>query len=276
MTSGVPGLPSALRLGCCAYSFRDQLTGKAEPRMSLFDFLKEAARCDCDGVELTAYYFQVEPTYTELRKLVRRAFQLGLTISGTAVGSRLTLPHGPEREAQIAMVRTWIDRSVDLGAPCVRIFAGEVPDGLDHAQARAQAVEGIRECAAYAAERGVMLGLENHGGITATPKQVLGIINDVDSDWVGLQLDTGNFHSSDPYADVAECADRAIVVHMKTEMIYMGLRQPADLVRITEILRRVGYRGFVNLEYEAAEDARTAVPAALEQMRTIIDRTVVA
>src|SRR6185437_12289733 len=89
------------------------------------------------------------------------------------------LPSGPQRDAQLEHVRTWIDRAAELDAPVIRIFAGHVPQGDGADQAAARVVEGIKAALPYAAERGVFLALENHGGITATPDQLLGLVKAV-------------------------------------------------------------------------------------------------
>lgn len=258
-----------LRVGCCAYSFRDYLTGKRNPAMTLEDFLNRTAEAGADGVELTAYYFPQTPSPAFLHNLVRRAFLLGLDINGTAVGNRFTLPPGEERNRQIQMVKQWIDYSVELGAPCLRIFAGAPPKGATDDQALQWVIECCNECCEYASTRGVMLALENHGGVVATPDGVLSIMKAVPSPWFGMKLDGGNFHTPDPYADLARCAPWAVTTHIKTEVFPSGRRQPADLARIVSILRSAGYRGYLHLEYEGQEDALAAVPRVLHALQKL-------
>lgn len=259
------GEPS-LKVGCCAYSYRDYLLGEP-PRMTLESFLERCAELECDGVELTAYYFPRPLTAAFLRHIARRCFLLGLDVAGTAVGNTFTHPPGPARDAQLTLVRHWVDLSCDLGAPCLRVFAGVAPEGTPQRTARRWVAECLAECAAYAADRGVMLALENHGGVVATPEGLLDILGLVSSDWVGVKLDTGNFDSPDPYADLAKCAPYAVSTHIKTEMRRTGIVEPADIRRLATLLRDAGYRGYMNLEYEAAEDAITAVPRAISEMR---------
>ena len=149
---------------------------------------------DVDGVELTAYYFpSTDDAY--LYTLKRQCYLLGLQVSAAAVGNRFTDPDPGERAAQIEYVKDWVDISVKLGAPCLRLFAGGTPEGHSEAAARQWTIDGLKECAEYAAPRGVLLALENHGGITSTADQVIDLITSVDSEWVGVNLDTGNFPS---------------------------------------------------------------------------------
>ncbi len=256
----------ALKVGCCAYSYRDYLTG-SPPRMTLEGFLERCAELECDGVELTSYYFPTPITPGYLRRVARRCFVLGLEVAGTAVGNTFTVPPGPARQAQLNLVRLWVDLSVDLGARCLRVFAGPVPSEGSARTGRRWVSECLEECVAYSAERGVVLALENHGGVVERPEGLLEILGRVRSEWLGAKLDTGNFDSSDPYADLAQCAPYAVSTHIKTELRRNGLVEKADIGAIAEILRRAGYRGYMNLEYEAAEDAATAVPRAIAAMR---------
>lgn len=260
-----------LRTGCCAYSYRDYLTGSRTPPMALEDFLNVCAEIGIHGVELTSYYVPDPATPRTLHQLARRAFLLGLDITGTAVGNTFTVPPGEERDKQLTLVRRWVDLCPEMGGRYVRVFAGAAPEGVSEAQARQWVVECLRESCEYAGEIGVIIALENHGGVVATLDGMLEILRAVDSPWLCANLDTGNFHSSDPYADVAGLAPHAATVHVKTEMVSNGARSEADLERLAGILREAGYRGYMHLEYEAAEDAATAVPRILKQMLQLSD-----
>jgi len=162
--------PSHLKLSVAAYSYRDFLAGP-QPRMDLFDFVNLAADMGLDAVEPTSYYFPKDFDTDYLHRLKGHAFLLGLDISGTAVGNNFCLPPGPARDEQLKLVRDWVDHAADLNAPVIRIFAGSVPKGDDEEKAIGRAIEGMKESLAYAAKKGVVLALENHGGITATPRR---------------------------------------------------------------------------------------------------------
>ena len=103
-----------------------------------------------------------------------------------------------------------------------------------------------------------------------TAAQMLAVVREVKSDWFGVNLDTGNFRSADPYGELAQLAPYAVVVQVKSEMSSGGTRHDADFARIIKILRGVNYRGFVTLEYEADEEPRAAVPRHLRTLRKLI------
>ena len=262
--------PTRMKLSLAAYSFRTSLAG-AQRSMTLDDFVDLASTYELEAIEPTSYYFPEPPTAAYCRALRRHAFLQGLGISGTAVRNTFTYQPGAQLDKEIEHVKRWVDLAAELHAPTIRIFAGDLQKGTSEADARKWCIDAIQRACEYAGTRGVILALENHGGIVATPDQLLAIVKEVRSDWFGVNLDTGNFHGTDPYADLARVAPYAVVAQIKTEVSSAsGSRQAADLARMIKILRDVKYRGYVVLEYEAKEDPRQAVPRYLQQLRKLI------
>lgn len=261
-----------LKLSLAAYSYRDYLQGRRSPNMTYPDFLDAAARLPLDAVELTEYYFPKPITPEFIARIKRQCFLLGLDISGSPMGNVFTHPAGPERDREIGRVREWIDWCAELGAPCIRIFAGNAQPGQSLEQATTCAIECCEIACAHAEKRGVVLALENHGGIVAEADNLLRIARAVHSDFFGINLDTGNFRTEDPYADLERCLPYTVVVQVKTEVSPRGkTKEQADLPRIVQMLRKAGYRGYVTLEYEAAEEPLQAVPRVLAEMRRLLD-----
>ena len=267
-----------LKLSLAAYSFRQYFKDTSHPRetdtapekrIELFQFLDFCAEHGCQGVELTSYYFPANVTPEFLARVRRHAFLRGLDVSGTAVGNTFTHPAGPKRDEETAYVKRWIDHAVTLGAPHIRVFAGAAQRGSAPEEARRLCIAGLEECCAYAGARGIMLGLENHGGIVAEAEGLLAIVAAVKSPWLGINLDSGNFHTDDPYADFARCAPLAVNVQIKSELRRRGRPQneAADLARFVKLLRDARYQGYVTLEYESAEDPFQAVPPLLKTLR---------
>jgi sugar phosphate isomerase/epimerase len=260
-----------MRLSLAAYSYRKYLDLKkpAAPPMTLDDFIDTAAGMELDAVELTAYYFpQTAPEY--LARLKGHCTRLGLDVSGTAVGNNFCLTDEAKLKEQIAMVKKWTEHTSRLGGKTMRIFAGTRDRNEPEEKARARCVAAIQECCDHAAQYGVFLALENHGGITATLGQMLELVKAVRHDWFGVNLDTGNFRGPTVYDDLARLAPYAVTVQIKTEIQPDGKKEDADLKRLLSILREAGYRGYVALEYEAAEDPRTAVPRHVATLRKLL------
>jgi sugar phosphate isomerase/epimerase len=272
------GAPRLL-LSLAAYSFRDYFkdangkrNGTAEPgkQLDLFGFIDYCAEHGCQGTELTSYYFPPDVNHDFLIKIKQRAFLRGIDISGTAVGNTFTVPSGAKRDQEIASVKRWIDHAAVMGAPHIRIFAGAAPASMSRDDATRLCISAIEECCDYAGGKGIFLGLENHGGIVSTAEEILEIVGAVKSPWLGINLDTGNFHTDDPYADLVKIAPYAVNVQMKGEVHPRGkANEPADLARLVKILRDANYQGYVALEYESKEEPWTAVPRLLKQMKEL-------
>jgi sugar phosphate isomerase/epimerase len=263
---------SRLRLSMAAYSYRKYLDLKIKPKppMTLDDFVDVAADLGLDAVEPTAYYFaDTSPDY--LAHLKGHCTRLGLDVSGSAVGNNFATSDPAKLKQQLAYVREWTEHTARLGGKTVRIFAGPLDKGDTEDKARARCVAAIQEACDHAAKFGVYLALENHGGIVATIDQTLALVKAVSHPWFGVNWDTGNFHSDDPYADLEQLAPYAVVVQIKTEIQRKGKKkEEADLKRMTDILRKANYRGYVALEYEAEEDPKTGVPKAIEALKTLM------
>lgn len=255
-----------MKVACAAYSYRKYLTAEEEP-MTLEEFLDTAAELGCDGVEITSYYFPVPLRVDYINRLKRRAFVLGLDICSMSIRNNFCMPPGPGRDKEVLSVKEWIGWASDLGAPCVRVFAGEVPKGAKNEDAIRWVAECVDSCADVAAEKGVVLALENHGELTSSVENTLAIVRSVRSEWFGLNLDTGNFRSEDPYRDIERAAPYAVTTHVKVTVGHSSGRKPADYKKIATILKRAGYRGYMVLEYEAAEDPKIVVPGIIKSMK---------
>jgi sugar phosphate isomerase/epimerase len=262
-----PGKPQ-LKLSLAAYSFRQALDLK-NLSMTLFDFIDLAAGLPLDAVELTSYYF-AEESDAYLDKLKAHAAAKKIAISGVPVGNNFCLRDDAARKAEVEKVKTWTRHAARLGAPTVRIFAGNLSKGDTLEQAQKRVVAAMEECCAVAEKLGVILALENHGGITATPEQLLALVKPIKSPALGVNIDTGNFHTADPYADVAKIAPYGVVCQLKTEVSPNNKKEPADLGRMVQILKDANFHGFVALEYEAKEDPRVAVPRHVKELRRLI------
>jgi L-ribulose-5-phosphate 3-epimerase len=96
---------------------------------------------------------------------------------------------------------------------------------------------------------------------------VMRIVDAIDSPWLQVTLDTGNF-LEDPYEQMDQIAARAVLVQAKT---YFGggtwYTLDLDYPRIGRLIRKHRYGGYVSLEYEGREDHRTAIPKSLALLR---------
>lgn len=253
------------KFSLAAYSYRDLLTKK---ELTLSDFIADCAKFGLEGTELTSYYFPDSTTPEYLRQLRRECFLAGLDVSGTAVGNDFCHPDGAERTKQIDLVKRWVDNAEILGAPTIRIFSGNVKQGMSKEDAIRLAVAGMEECCEYAGQHGVHLALENHGGLTESVDGMLELVKAVNSPWFGVNMDTGNFHSDDIYADLAKIAPYTVNVQVKVVISPQGgKREATDFAKLASLLRDSGYRGYIVLEYEEGGNPREECPKFLDELR---------
>ncbi len=265
-----PGKPRLL-LSLAAYSFRDSFNAKdPAKKIDLFNFIDFCADQGCDGTELTSYYFPKDVTPEQLLEIKKHVFLRGLAISGTAVGNNFALPKGEKLDQEIRNVKKWIDNAAIMGAPHIRVFSGsKAPEGMTDAEARKLSIEPLEECCEYAGKKGIYLGLENHGGIVNQSDWLLEIVKVIKSPWLGINLDSGNFKTEDPYQDIEKCMPYAVNVQIKPYIHRPNSKENEmpDLAKLFKIFREANYQGFVALEYEAKEDPWKAVPEWLEKMK---------
>ena len=214
-----------LRLGLAGYSMRDHLR-KLAPAMTLDGFIEKAAEWEVDAVELTSYYFP-----TDFTPGLRGRAQAPLPPARArrvddAHPQHLHLPRGPEREKEIAHVKRWLDVAADLGSPAIRIFAGDAQKDSRRRRPGGTASSAIEACAEHAASRGVFLALENHGGVVAEPEGLLEIVRAVQSEWFGVNLDTGTSTAS-----IRTPTSRGVVPYAVTAQVKSRCRRKAGRSR---------------------------------------------
>lgn len=261
-----------LKLSLAAYSFRKQLTAKPGTRgaMDMLGFIDWCAEQDLDGIEPTSYYFPKEVKLTYLSKLKRKAHLHGLDISGGAIRNVFTLPDGPELDKWRNHVDAWVVHYAAIGCPVIRVFAGRAPKGVSEKDAINNAVRNLEKACESAGDKGIMLALENHDFLMDSGR-LMEVVERVNSPWFAVNLDSGNFTDKDPYAAFAKVAPYAANVQLKVELRgASGKKVPADFSRLINILKKANYRGYVALEYEAAEDPYEAVPRYLEALRKLL------
>jgi sugar phosphate isomerase/epimerase len=260
--SGKPRLRSAI----CAYSFREELKSGT---MTYGDLVRLAVDLGTDGLDMTVYWFP-DTSDGFLIPLRRLAYKSGVEIYSISIRTDMCQPTTELREKELAEVRKWVDAAQKLGAGHIRVFGGRVPKGATEDQAAEWVVEILKRGSEYSGSKGVILGLENHGGITERADRIIEIVRKVDSPWVGINLDTGNFNR-DVFAQIEKCVPYAANVQVKAEMRQEnGARSPQDWSKIISMLRAGGYKGYLALEYEAKEPAPAAVPRLMKRLESLI------
>lgn len=249
--------PAHVTLALNAYSFNDLLTGKGEkdgkPALTLPELLDWCASQNIAAVDLTGYYF---PGYPEvpsdeyLYEIKRKAFKLGIDISGTGIRNNFASPDPAQRAADVEWAKKWIIVASKLGAPVIRLFAGEIPKGYENKwdEVAGWMIECYKECAAFGQQHGVIIGIQNHGDMLQTADQCIKVIRAVNSPWAGIILDTGNFKVADPYVDIEAVIPYTVNWQVKESVFGIGSPVRTDFNRLSQIIKRSGYRGYLPVE----------------------------
>ena len=255
-----------------------------QPKHPIEKVIEDAARLGFDGVEILHRQMENEtPAY--LNKLKHLAFKHGLALPMLSIHQDFVYPDAAERRKHIEHTERCIGLAAQMGIPAIRLNSGrwktiksfddlmkvkgnEPPlEGYKLDNAFAWVVESIRACLPAAEKAGVAMALENHWGLTTDVDMLLRIYREVNSQWLVINADTGNF-PGDPYEGIAKLAPHASIVQAKT---YYGGGEwytlDLDYKRIAGILKKAGFKGWVSLEMEGKESPDAAVPKSLEVLR---------
>ncbi len=254
-----------LHPGVVAYSFRKNFANRT---MTYNDLIQLASDSGLEGIDTTAYWFpDTSPVF--LADLRTTAYRKGIQLYSLAVRVRLCQPTPDLQAAEVESCKKWVDVAERLGSGHVRVFGGAIPKGASEEQAIGWAVETFKRSTDYAGSKGIILGMEDDGGLTATAEPTVEIVKRTGSPFAGINLDTGNFPKNG-YAQVALCLPYASGVHFKVEISDAnGRKEKADWPRLAGMFRAAGYRGFLSLEYEGGDNAVTAVPPLLTELKRI-------
>ncbi len=253
---------SRIRAGLVAYSYRKQLEAKTMTYEALIRYVSELG---LDGLDTTVYWFP-DTSDAFLASLRKTAYKEAVQLHSIATRVRLCQPTPELQAAEVETAKKWVDVAQKLGAGHVRVFGGSIPKGATEAQSIDWAVEVFKRAADYAGSKGIILGVEDDGGLTTTAEPTLEIVKRTASPWVGINLDTGNF-PKDGYSQVEKCIPYATNVHFKQHIAGVdGTKEKADWDRLASMFAKAGYKGYLALEYEEPASAESAIPGLTKEL----------
>jgi len=259
---------SHVKLALNAYSFNKPLMDGSMKLAEVIDFCAEN---ELEGVDLTGYYFPgypKVPTDEFIYGIKRHAWMNGVTIGGTGVRNDFALPSAAERVEQIRLIKDWVDVAEKLGGNMVRVFAGKVvPKGFTFDQVLEWMVPAFQDCSAYAAKKGILLGLQHHDDFLKTTAETIRLTEAVKSDWFTVILDVGSLRQGDPYAEIEKLLPYASNWQVKEHVWYGTKKVEIDLPRLRKIVDKIGYRGFMPIEALGEGDPKVVVKNFLGKVR---------
>jgi sugar phosphate isomerase/epimerase len=232
--------------GCCAYTYRKEFLAG---RMTLESFIDKAVELKLDAVDMTVYYLKsTDSGYLEnLRHL---AYKRALPFSGAACGVSMVQADPAKRADNLTLIKKWIDVTDRLGASHLRVFAGKLPPGSALPQAITWAADTMKAATDYSGPKGIMLGLEDHAGVSQSADICLEIMHRVNSEYAGINIDISHFVPSptqDSYAQIAACIPYATNTHIRDTF---DDGSPIDMDRVWKMFANAGHKGYMSYEGE--------------------------
>jgi L-ribulose-5-phosphate 3-epimerase len=277
-----PAVAYRNRIGVSTYSFW-QFNGPKED-VPIEKCIDDAARMGFDGIELLLMQMTSEEK-DYLQKIKRLAFHSGLDLMGFSTHQGFIYPEKERRDENIKLTIHQIELAYELGIPTMRLNTGRwgtirsfddlmankgiepVLDGYTEDEGFKWVIDAIGQCIPKAEECGVVLGLENHWGLGRTAEGVLRIVDAINSPWLMITADTGNFLEK-TYEQLEMLAPKTFLVQAKT---YFGGGKWYSLVldydKIASIFKKYNYRGYISLEFEGGESPETAIPKSLALLK---------
>jgi len=255
-----------------------------EKKFPIEAVIDEAAKLGVEGIDILHRQMESEDK-NYINKLKRHAFVNGIAFTCLSIHQSFVSPDKEVLRKEIEHTIKCIELAADMGIPCLRLNSGRwgtiksfdelmknrgsepILPGYTEDDGFKWCIDSIQQCLPAAEKYGVLMALENHWGLCSTPEGQLRIKKAIDSPWLGILMDTGNFLEN-PYSKLEMIAPYTSFVQAKT---YYGGGEwytlDLDYKRIISILQKVNYQGYISLEYEGKEDAATAVPKSIEMLR---------
>lgn len=260
---------------------------------SVIDFIQYAKQVSLDGVELLdIFWADQDDIGAELKDVQQALKENNIKVSAYDVSNNFVKPSKEERQKEIDHVIEGIHTAKALGTNIVRVFCGDLSDGLTYEDGEQWIIDSLKECAKVAEEEKVYLAIENHGLLAGKSEQVLSIIERINSPYVKSTFDTGNFLlvHEDPLDAFNRLKDQIVHVHFKDfrqkeqnedvpsfrsiegkEVVgVIPGDGEVDLKSIVDGLKQVSYDGWLSIEYEGIEDAKEANVEAINRLRELI------
>jgi 3-oxoisoapionate decarboxylase len=280
-----------MKIGIDSYCYH-RFFGEVYPQqqkvreMSLEDFLRRAKELEVDGVSLESCFFpSVDSSYLAGIKKILDGYGMDRVY---AWGHPDGLEGGANERAYEDMVAS-IPRAKAIGADVMRVVGSSLMFRKQPHEPQLERLTRMFSKAVQVAEKnGVRLAVENH--IDFTADEILRLVTAVNSPYLGVNFDTGNFVRllDDPLKGMEKLAKYVYATHIKDLKPQKGVAADewyffssapvgdgiVDNMQLARLLARVGYKGFLAVEidflhpdYQGDEDG--AVAQSIRELKRI-------
>ena len=199
--------------------------------MTIRHWLDMAVTVDVDGLEFFCEFYEMEDdgNWSAVRKMIN---DTGLPICMLCCSPDFTHPDPAFRAAQVDREKRYIDMSVALGSPFCRILSGQRRPEVSRVDGINYTVECIEACLDYAAQRDIVLNIENHykDGAWVYPEFAqpidifVELIGRIDHPNFGVNYDPSNtlINGEDPLEMLDKVKTRVVTMHASDRYLKEG------------------------------------------------------
>ena len=245
--------------------------------MTLEDFLRRAHELEVGGVSLESCFIpRLDTEYLAQVRDLLDEYHLDRVL---AWGHPDGLEGGTNENAYCQMIRCF-ESARSIGAKVMRVVDSSLRfRNQPHGPQIERLTKMFREAVKVGEEHGIQMAIENH--IDFTADEMLNLLTDVNSPWLGVNFDTGNFLRllDDPIKGMAKLAPYVYATHIKDLKVQKGVAADewyffsctpvgeglVDNSRLVQLLAVAGYEGllaveidFLHPDYDSNEDQAVA------------------
>lgn len=240
--------------------------------MSLEDGLRLVKRAGFDGIEMWLGgqpWFGMSASDADLHAVAGKIRDAGLQVSdvaNTLDWSENVSDRDPrKREAPFRHIERQIEAAQIFGTDAILLVAGIVTEDNPYNEVYGRCVEAMKQLSVKAGAARVKIGVENccaEQRFLLSPREFGTFLNDVNSPWVGIHLDTGNIHDGG-FAEqwIEMLGPRITCMHVKDtlrhrgrcghETVYPGIfLGDNNWPLIRDAMRKVSYDSWIVAEIE--------------------------
>ncbi len=259
-------------------------------QMTLEDFLHYAHQLGVDGVSLESCFIPQcdDPGYMANIRALLDEHKLDRVY---AWGHPDGLEGGRNTAEYQAMIKSF-EQAKNIGAKVMRVVGSSLMFRHEPHQPQLERLGAMFKTAIKVAEDyDIKLAVENH--IDFTSAEILQLLDTVDSPYLGLNFDTGNFLRllDDPVKGMEKLARYTYATHIKDLKVQRGAAVDewyffsstpvgdgyVDNQKLAQLLKDAGYEGFLAVEIDFLhpdyqQDEHTAVRQSVEELKRIVNR----
>lgn len=219
-----------------------------------------------EAVELNSPFFEsTKPAY--LSRLRESISKRGMKVVNIAVDlGNIAHPDHARRNKDIEALKEWFTIGKLVDSPSIRVNAGW-EESVDEAMMK-RVIGSYKELIKEAERMGMNLLIENHGGPSADPDNIVRIVKAVGSNNFGTCPDFGNFAPQIRYEALAKISPYALLAHAKTyKFDESGEEMTIDIKKCVDILKEAKFDGYLSIEYEGEDDEYEGVKKTIALLK---------